>query len=218
MLPRIKICCIASREEAVLAIAYGASALGLVSKMPSGPGPIDEETIADIAAFVPPPIATFLLTSESSVEAIAAQARRCRPTALQLVDHLAAEIHHALRHELPGVKLVQVVHVGAANAMDYALDAATRVDALLLDSGDPVAAVKTLGGTGQVHDWALSRRIVERASRPVFIAGGLTAENVGEAIRAVRPFGVDLCTGVRSEGWLDPAKLADFIAAVRDSA
>lgn len=218
MPPRIKICCVASREEAVLAIAYGVSALGLVSKMPSGPGPIDEATIADIAAFVPPPIATFLLTSETTADMIAAQVRRSRPTAVQLVDHLPVEAHRALREALPGVKLIQVVHVGAANAIDYALDAATRVDALLLDSGNPDAEVKTLGGTGQVHDWTLSRHIVERASRPVFLAGGLTAENVGEAIRAVRPFGVDVCTGVRSEGWLDPTKLADFIAAVQASA
>lgn len=213
MTPRIKICCIASRDEASLAIRHGASALGLVSAMPSGPGPIDEELIAEIAAAVPPPIATFLLTSATRPDAIVAQARACRPTVLQLVDAVEPGVYHALRAEVPWVKIVQVIHVTGPDSLDEALGVAPRVDALLLDSGNPNLVVKELGGTGRVHDWRVSRAIVERANVPVFLAGGLNVANVAQAIRAVRPFGVDLCSGVRSNGLLDERKLVAFVAA-----
>lgn len=218
MSPRIKICCIASRAEAALAIRHGASALGLVSAMPSGPGPIGEDLIAEIAAAVPPPIATFLLTSATRAEAIVAQAHKCRPTALQLVDAVETDVYRALRAEVPWVKLVQVIHVTGPDSLDEALGAATQVDALLLDSGNPRLAVKELGGTGRIHDWRVSRMIVERVNVPVFLAGGLNTANVAEAIRAVRPFGVDLCSSVRSNGNLDEGKLVQFIAAATSPA
>jgi phosphoribosylanthranilate isomerase len=213
---RIKICCIQSEAEARLAIAAGADALGLVGTMPSGPGPIDDALIARIAARVPPPIATFLLTSETDPEAISAHARRCRTNTLQLVDRVADEAYPRLRASLPGIKLVQVIHVAGDESVPEALAAAAHADALLLDSGQPRAAIKILGGTGRVHDWALSRRIVEAAPCPVFLAGGLRADNIGAAITTVRPFGVDVCTGVRrpDDYSLDPDKLESFIAAV----
>ena len=217
---RIKICCIQSEAEARLAIAQGADALGLVGTMPSGPGPIDDALIAVIAAGVPPPVATFLLTSETEPEAIIDHARRCRTNALQLVDRIADEVYPRLRQALPGIKLVQVIHVGGEEAFAEAVAAAAHADALLLDSGQPHAPIKVLGGTGRVHDWALSRRIVEAVPCPVFLAGGLRAGNVGAAIAKVRPFGVDLCTGVRRAGdySLDPEKLAAFVAAVAAAA
>jgi len=213
---RIKICCIQSEGEARLAVGQGADALGLVGTMPSGPGPIDDELIAAIAARVPPPVATFLLTSETEADAIIAHARRCRTNTLQLVDRVAAEVYPRLRRALPGIKLVQVIHVAGEKSVDEAIAAAAHADALLLDSGQPHAAIRVLGGTGRVHDWAVSRRIVEAASCPVFLAGGLRADNVGAAIAAVRAFGVDVCTGVRRADYaLDPEKLEAFVAAVR---
>ena len=212
--PRVKICCISSVREAAVAIAHGASALGLVSDMPSGPGVVSDALIAEIIATVPPPIGTFLLTSARAAEAIIAQQVRMRPTTLQLVDHLAADVHLALRDALPGITLVQVVHVEDEDSVDYALRAAPTVDALLLDSGCRKAPVKELGGTGRTHDWSLSRRIRDGAGKPVFLAGGLRAENVGDAIRAVAPFGLDLCTGVRTNDALDPVKLATFMRRV----
>jgi len=217
---RIKICCIQSEAEARLAIAAGADALGLVGTMPSGPGPIDDELIAGIAAGVPPPVATFLLTSETDPEAIIAHARRCRTNTLQLVDHIADHVYSRLRKALPGTKLVQVIHVAGEESLAEAAAAAAHADALLLDSGQPHAAIKILGGTGRVHDWALSRRIVEAVACPVFLAGGLRADNVRTAIAVVRPFGVDICTGVRraDDYSLDPDKLEAFIAAVAAAA
>jgi phosphoribosylanthranilate isomerase len=212
---RIKICCMQSEEEARLAIAAGADALGLVGMMPSGPGPIDDALIAAIAARVPPPVATFLLASETEAEAIVAHARRCRTNTVQLVDRVEPVDYLRLRTALPGIKLVQVVHVGGEEAVAEAVAAAAHADALLLDSGQPHAKIKILGGTGRPHDWAISREIVARVACPVFLAGGLQADNVARAIQTVRPFGVDVCTGVRRADYsLDPVKLEAFVAAV----
>ena len=212
--PKIKICCIASVDEARLAIKHGASALGLVSRMPSGPGVISEELIAEIAAAVPMHVATFLLTSDTEADAIIAQQRRTRVTTLQLVDRLPHGTHRALRDALPGIALVQVVHVRGPESVVEAAAIAPHVDAILLDSGNPELSVKELGGTGRVHDWQLSRQIRERIDRPLFLAGGLRPDNVGEAIRRIGPYAVDLCTGVRTEGNLDETKLAAFVQAV----
>ena len=203
-----------SVAEARLAVSAGASALGLVGRMPSGPGVVDDALIAEIAAVVPPPVATFLLTSETRADAIVDHVRRCRTNTVQLVDRVEVTAHAAIRRALPQVKIVQVLHVADADVVDEARALAGVVDAFLLDSGNPKLAVKELGGTGRVHDWDLSRRVVDAVDRPVFLAGGLRAANVGEAITRVQPFGVDLCSSVRSEGRLDADKLAAFFAAV----
>ena len=212
---RLKVCCVGSVEEAGRAIGLGASALGLVSSMPSGPGVIGEETITRIAATVPPGVATFLLTSATSVEAIVAQQRRCRTTTLQVVDRLTDGCLADLKAALPGIGIVQVVHVADDGAVAEAVAAAAAADAILLDSGRPDASVKELGGTGRVHDWSISARIREAvAPTPLYLAGGLRPDNVADAIRAVRPFGVDVCSGVRSERALDPDLLRAFVDAM----
>lgn len=216
--PRVKVCCISSVEEARHAVACGASALGLVSQMPSGPGVIDEALIAEIAASVPPPIATFLLTSHRSADAIAQQHAVCRTSTLQLVDSVHPMELARLKRLLPNVKIVQVVHVISESSVDEALQAARFVDALLLDSGNPFLKIKELGGTGRTHNWQISRTIRDRCPVPVFLAGGLRAENIRQAIDAVRPFGVDLCSGVRTNGRLDEAKLAEFMQLVQGTA
>jgi phosphoribosylanthranilate isomerase len=215
-MPFVKICCIASVEEARLAIAAGAHALGLVSAMPSGPGVIADATIAQIAAAVALPTETFLLTSRTTAESIAAQHALARTTTLQLVDHVPHVELRRLRTLCPGVRLVQVIHVVGEASRVEALEAAPWVDALLLDSGNPGLAVKELGGTGRRHDWTLSRRIRDAvAPVPLFLAGGLNAENVAEAIRTVQPFGLDLCNGVRTNGRLDAIRLREFFERVR---
>lgn len=195
-------------------MAHGASAVGLVSAMPSGPGPIDEALIAEIAARVPPGVATFLLTCLKDADAIVAQQRRCGTNTLQLVDALPSGEHDRLRRALPGVKLVQVIHVRDDSALDEAREVAPLVDAILLDSGNPTLAVKELGGTGRVHDWQVSRAIRDAVPVPVFLAGGLRAANVAEAVRTVRPWAVDVCSGVRTDDGLDLEKLSAFATAL----
>jgi phosphoribosylanthranilate isomerase len=205
----------ASVEEAALAIELGASAVGLVSHMPSGPGVITDDLITEIAAFVPPPIATFLLTSRQDIAGIVAQQRACRTNCIQICDRLTSGTHRALRDALPGISLIQVIHVNSRESIDEALEVAAQVDAILLDSGNQSLAVKELGGTGRMHDWTLSREIRERLPIPMFLAGGLAAANVQQAIRDVGPFGLDVCSGVRTNGTLDRSKLEAFFKSVR---
>ena len=211
---RVKICCMGSTEEADLAIAAGADAIGLVSAMPSGPGPIDEALICEIAQFVPRSVGTFLLTSLTKADDIIAQHGRCLTTTIQLVDQIEDGAHHKLRQALPGIRLVQVIHVAGPDSIEEARLVEPLVDAILLDSGNPKLAVKELGGTGRTHDWSVSAQLVAAVDVPVFLAGGLRAENVASAILHVRPYGVDICTGVRTNGHLDPEKLDAFMAAV----
>ena len=211
MTPRIKICCINSIEEAMTAIALGASAVGLVAKMPSGPGPIPDELIRQIAGNVPPPVATFLLTSETSVEEIIKHHLRTNTNTIQIVDLLLSGTYSELKAALPSVKIVQVIHVIDESSVDLAVGLSYQVDALLLDSGNPNLKIKELGGTGRVHNWKLSRMIRENSKCPVFLAGGLKPENVREAIDEVQPFAVDVCSGVRTDGKLDRQKLSDFV-------
>jgi len=198
-----------------MAIDCGASALGLVSHMPSGPGVIGEDRIAEIAATIPPGITSFLLTCKQDSDEIVAQHRRCRTNCIQLCDRLSSGSYQRLKQSLPGVSIVQVIHVTGPESVEEATSIAASVDAILLDSGNPTLQVKELGGTGRDHDWTFSRAIREQVNTPVFLAGGLNPENVCKAIEEVGPFGLDLCSGVRTEGKLDRAKLSHFFEQVR---
>lgn len=212
--PRVKICCIASTEEAWMAIHHGASALGLVSEMPSGPGPIPEDLIKDIASIIPPAIASFLLTCKQNVDEIIEQQKRLGVNTIQICDRLEKGSHLRLRKALPGIAIVQAIHVTGPESLDEALNVARDVDAILLDSGNQSLAVKELGGTGRTHDWRISKQIREAIEIPLFLAGGLNSRNVAEAISEVEPFGVDVCSGLRTEGRLDRQKLSDFFDSV----
>lgn len=198
-----------------MAIEHGASALGLVSEMPSGPGPIPDSLIAEIAATIPPGISSFLLTCQEDPAAIIDQQRRLRVNTIQICDRLPEGSHRVLREALPGVSLVQVVHVTGPEAVAEAIEVAPHVDAVLLDSGNQSLAIKELGGTGRTHDWSLSRKIREAIDVPMFLAGGLKPHNVAAAIQEVQPFGIDVCSGLRTDGALDRRKLAEFFAELR---
>lgn len=213
--PRVKICCIGSVEEAWAAIRAGASAVGLVSTMPSGPGVIPDHRIAEIAAVVPPGVATVLLTSRQDAAGIAEQQRAAGVNTIQIVDRLTHGTYHDLRDAMPGIALMQVIHVTGPESLEEAMEIAPHVNALLLDSGNPSLAVKELGGTGRVHNWEISRAIRERAPVPIYLAGGLKPENAADAVRQVGPFGLDLCSGVRTDGALDQAKLTAFFTSAQ---
>ena len=215
--PRVKICCISSVEEAWMAIACGASALGLVSDMPSGPGVISEDLIREIASVIPPSVSTFLLTCKQDVPSIIEQQRRAGVNTVQICDRLETGSYKELRDALPGISIVQVIHVTGLESVEEAVAVAPHVNGILLDSGNQSLSVKELGGTGRTHDWSLSRKIREAANVPIFLAGGLKPTNINEAIRQVGPFGVDVCNGVRSDGKLDEAKLSDFFRNIESS-
>lgn len=208
---RIKICCISSVAEALTALDSGADAIGLVAKMPSGPGPIPDELIKKIAQTVPTPIGTFLLTSETSASGIIKHHKRTNTNTIQIVDLLSDGTYSQIKNALPSVKIVQVIHVIDSDSVDLAIKISENVDAILLDSGNPNLKVKELGGTGRIHDWNLSRQIRENSRCPVFLAGGLNPGNIKQAIQEVRPFAVDVCSGVRTNGALDKEKLTAFV-------
>ena len=212
---RVKICCISSIEEARLAIKYGASALGLVSEMPSGPGVISEELISKIVDVIPPGISTFLLTSKQDADEIIDQHIHCKTSAIQLCDRVETSAHEKLKSAMPGIKIVQVIHVADEDSFHEAMEVSRYVDAILLDSGNQKLEVKELGGTGRTHDWQISRKIRESIQVPMFLAGGLNSNNVTDAIAQVNPFGVDVCSGVRTNGKLDEQKLKSFFEQIR---
>ncbi|WP_421788519.1 phosphoribosylanthranilate isomerase [Hyphobacterium sp.] len=214
---RVKVCCISSREEASKAIAAGADALGLVGPMPSGPGVISIKQSADIAASTGPSVARFFLSSQNTAEGLAAEARRGGAETVQIVRHIAPTELERLSRLDPSLRRVQVIHVEDGTALDLIDAYAPFAQAFLLDSGRPGAETAELGGTGRAHDWSISAEFVRRSPLPVFLAGGLTPDNVADAIRTVRPFGLDLCSGIRTSGRLDPDLLARFMRAVRET-
>lgn len=215
MSTRIKICCIRSIEEARLAINAGADAVGFVGLVPPTPRTIADVEIARIVAAIPSDVEAVLLSSARDADAIAAQARGTGTRTVQIVHPIGAAELQRLAQIAPALRRVQVIHVEGAEALQLIPLYASHVHAFLLDSGNPNAPVPSYGGTGRTHDWAVSAAFVEASPVPVFLAGGLSAVNVADAIRQVRPNGVDLCTGVRTDGQLDPDKLAAFMAAVR---
>jgi len=211
---KVKICCISSIEEASLAIAHGAAAIGLVGRMPSGPGIITDELIHSIAKTVLPPIDSFLLTSETTAEAIIAHHNKVNTTTIQMVDALSGREYHKIREAIPHVKLVQVIHVLDEKAVQEAIEISEWVDAILLDSGNPNLSTKVLGGTGKTHNWDLSKKIRENISIPTYLAGGINKDNIRMAIDHVQPYGIDLCSSVRTNGQLDERKLEELFKAL----
>jgi phosphoribosylanthranilate isomerase len=210
----VKICCISSIEEANLAMQFGASAIGLVGRMPSGPGVIDDELIHKIAKNIPLSVETFLLTSETKAQSIIEHYKKTNTTTIQIVDALSDRQYKTIREELPNVKIVQVINVVNDSSIREAIEIAEFVDAILLDSGNPNLLIKELGGTGRTHNWDLSKKIRENISIPLYLAGGINKDNVKQAIEYVQPYGVDLCSSVRTNGQLDEKKLEAFFAAI----
>ena len=215
---KIKICCTANAEEALLARAAGATAIGLVGEMPSGPGVIGVEAAATIVRALPSDIDTFFLTSKTRADDIETELVRCGANTVQVVQHIDPREHERLQATLPQVRRVQVVHVEDESALSLIERYGQVVDALLLDSGRTAGAKPQFGGTGSVHDWSISRQFVESTDLPVYLAGGLSSKNIFDAIAAVRPAGVDVCSGVRTDGALDPEKLQLFIAEINRAA
>lgn len=214
--PHIKICCISSITEAELAVKYGADAIGLVGNMPSGPGVISDELIAEIASKFHEKADTFLLTSEVTADEIIRHHKKVNTSTIQIVDRVDTGIYETLRNELSGIKLVQVIHVINEDSVSEAKIYSEHADALLLDSGNPDLSIKQLGGTGRTHNWELSKSIRESVDVPVYLAGGINPGNVSDAFEFVRPYGIDLCSGVRTNGKLDESKIIDFFNRLKN--
>jgi len=208
---KVKICCIQSIEEAQMAIDYGAYAIGLVSKMPSGPGVISDRKIGEIARLAKGKIKTVLLTALQNSDELIEQHNYCQTDVTQLVDSQKIDTYRLLKSEFPEVELMQVIHIIDGKSISKAIAISKYVDYLLLDSGNPNLQTKELGGTGRTHNWELSKLIIDEVEVPVFLAGGLNPANVGKAIEGVKPFGVDVCSSLRINGKLIEDKLKSFM-------
>jgi len=197
-----------------MALAAGADILGLVGPMPSGPGTISYTDARLIASELPASVEPWLLTSETTAEALISAAKESSVCNLQIVRHIDPRELRRLRAARPELKLVQVIHVEDEGALELIAVYEPHIDAFLLDSGKPGAANETLGGTGHVHDWSISARFVAATRKPVMLAGGLNADNVQDAVSRVRPHGVDLCSSLRQEDALNVELLQEFVQAL----
>ena len=212
---QVKICCIQSPEEAETAVSFGAAAVGMVSEMPAGPGELPEAAIREIVDSVPSAVGTFLLTAATDADRLIEKAQTCGVNTLQLWDSLAPLDYLRLRAALPGVSIVQAIHIIDGSAVDEATVAARLADALVLDSSNPKVPFRWESQSGRTHDWEISREITDTVDCPVLLAGGLDPDNIEYAVRTVRPYGVDVCSGVRTADALDRRKVASFFEALR---
>ena len=213
---RFKVCCIKSVEEATLAIQHGASILGLVGQMPSGPGPISIDLIKEIAAHVKGDVVTWILSSKTKAQELIDEYQYVQTDGIQLVDEVRENDCKQLKERFPDLYLVQVRHVEKRSSAATLASVNRYIDAILLDSGSPNNEIKILGGTGNVHDWHISESIVALAKVPVFLAGGLNPSNAVNAIELVKPYGLDVCSGLRSNDKLDVLKLHNWSRRLDD--
>ncbi len=188
--------------------------MGFVSQMPSGPGIITDQLIRTLCSYVPKDVESFLLSSRRTAAELLEQAAYCNPTTIQLCRPLSQPECQRAGELLRKHKLVHVVHVNGQSAFATLERVRTNAHEILLDTGDLLAEPPQLGGTGRCHDWVLAAQIRAQVAMPVWLAGGLTSENVQGAIQAVSPDGVDVCSGVRRRGALCPRRLREFVSAV----
>jgi phosphoribosylanthranilate isomerase len=214
---QIKVCCMASFKEAEYAIRAGANAVGFVCATPESCRTIDINLVSSITSNLPSTTDTVLLTSENTAEKIAQKVHLAGTSSVQIISHLALSESEKLPELLPNTRLIQVIHVESKQALELIEQYAPYVNTFLLDSGRPSLSKPEYGGTGRTHDWSISAEFVRRSPIPVFLAGGLSPSNVEAAIKEVRPYGVDLCSGVRTRNRLDHKKLDEFIGVIRQA-
>ncbi|MFN8558227.1 MAG: phosphoribosylanthranilate isomerase [Dehalococcoidia bacterium] len=214
---RVQIAGISNLEDALAVERAGADAIGFTLGLPTGPhNGLDEHGARAIIRALPPLIVPLLITYLVTAAEVVPLCRYLGVSTVQL--HAPADPAEiaAMRAGLPGLKVILAVHVTGEEAVAEAVRVAPHADALILDTYDP--ATGRHGATGRTHDWAISRRIVEASPAPVILAGGLTPENVGAAVRQVRPWAVDVHTGVeRPDGATDHARVAAFVRAAREA-
>jgi phosphoribosylanthranilate isomerase len=210
---RVKICGIRRVEDALAAVAAGADAVGcLVALDHPAPDEIDPAVARTIFEALPPFVARVLVTHRTGLADVTALMRETCATVAQLHGEFPTVAIPALREALRYATIVKTVHVTGEESIAAAAAASRAADAILLDT----KARGLIGGTGTTHDWSISARVVATSAKPVILAGGLTPENVAEAIARVRPFAVDVNSGTRgADGFKDHVRIAAFIAAAR---
>jgi phosphoribosylanthranilate isomerase len=210
---RVKICGMRRVEDALAAVLAGADAVGcLVGLDYASPDRVDPAVARVIFESLPPFIARVLVTHRTGLADVTALMRESGATVAQLHGEFPTVAISALREALPYATIVKSVHVTGEETIAAAVAASRVADAVLLDT----KARGRIGGTGVTHDWSISARIAAATSKPVILAGGLTPDNVAEAVAHVRPYAVDVNSGTRgADGFKDHAKIRAFVAAAR---
>jgi len=210
---KVKICGNTSLNDASIAISSGADGLGfLIGLRYATDDEINIPRAAEIIAATPPLIANVLVTHRGDTEWVIETAKAIGANTIQLHGDFSVRDVPRLRKELSGIKLIKAVHVRGPESINEAAETAKSYDAILIDTETP----SRIGGTGQTHDWSISARIVESTRRPVILAGGLTPENVREAILTVKPYAVDVNSGVEyPDGKKSPERIRAFILRAR---
>jgi phosphoribosylanthranilate isomerase len=206
---RTKICGIRNHEDALTAIRAGANAVGfLVGITHLAEDKIDKETAKEIIGKLPPFVSRVLVTHFTNENAIVDLAEYLGVDTIQIHDYIPPKAVLHVKETLPYCKIIKAVHIiNESEAVELMHDFETVSDALLLDS----RTADRLGGTGMVHDWNISKKIVSLSQVPVILAGGLTNTNVFDAVVKTRPFGVDVNSGVEVTGWKNYEKIKQFI-------
>ena len=215
MTVRVQIAGVSSVEEALAAADAGVDALGFTVRLPTGVHDgLTEAKARSIVAGLPPFVASVAITYVGAPREAVELCRYLGVTTLQLHGPFPTTEIPVLRVGLPHLKIIRAVHVTGPEAVAQARALARQVDALILDTYDPDTGRH--GATGKTHDWAISRQIVDEVPVPVILAGGLTPDNVAAAIAAVRPWGVDVHTGIeRPDGSRDLDRIRAFVRNTR---
>lgn len=213
---RVKICGVRTVEDALGCAAAGADAIGVLVNVKVSPRRITVERARDIARRLPPFVTPVIVMMPSSHDEVIDAALRVRPGAIQLHGNEPPEMLFRIKQALPGIRIIKTIHVGSGNEIQTALSYEGAADGLLLDTSSPAK-----GGSGVTHDWEISRGIVSSVKMPVILAGGLSPSNVEDAIRTVKPFAVDVSSGVEPRGQRTRSKdiglVRDFIARARSA-
>lgn len=209
---KVKICGITSPEDLTLAVDVGADALGFVVDVPESPRDLSIAQAKDLVTRVPVSVESVVVTVFRSIDRLEQICRELRPNAIQL--HGAPALSPKIRRKLPRLRMIGAFSVNSDSQLVTTIHWVRGFDAVLVDTFD----AERIGGTGKTHDWNVSRQVREKISpTPLILAGGLTSHNVKEATGIVKPYAVDVSSGVENApGRKDRNKLFSFIRNAKE--
>jgi phosphoribosylanthranilate isomerase len=209
---KVKICGITSNEDLVTAVEAGADAVGFVVNVPSSPRNLALGEAERLMKNTPVFVKNVVVTVPKRLSELIETYERLRPDILQIHGHNLSD--SVIREKLANTRLIRAIQVKSDYAVDEAIKATNTFDAILVDSFVP----GRLGGTGKVHNWELSKRVRQKIHpKPLILAGGLNPENVQGAIRVVKPYAVDVSSGIESQpGIKDSKKVFEFIKNAKE--
>ncbi len=210
---KVKICGITREEDVKIVSDLGVDAIGFIVGVPSSLRNLSLNKAEELIRLVPVFVKSVLVMVPKSLDELLQTCENLNPHALQIHGENIRNTSY-LQENLPNTSIIRAFNVNQENVLETASDASKSFDAILLDS----FSHGIYGGTGKVHDWKLSKRVKRVIhSKPLILAGGLHSQNVKESICTVKPYAVDVSTGVESlPGIKDSVKISAFIKNVKE--